>query len=578
MYLDSFEALNETLLELKRSKEREAHLAEENRVILASLSSLSNAETKYQIFDELNQVLEKYISFSDFIVISKAKDSQKFKTFLSSNPEFDNTVWKNGEKFHRVLQGESILLYEPNNIPEFDQLNHTLKRTIKSALLTGVQAQASDSVLLFLGNKKGQFDIETRMTLSHFRPLLERAIIDIEHKYELQKLVEVRTKELLEARIAAEKANEAKSQFLAMMSHEIRTPLSAVLGIIEILRDEANPTQQKLLERMENSAELLHTIIGDILDLSKIDSGHFILYQTWTNLFSKFNQSFEYYEKQAKNKGLSFHQDIYISQEYEYFVDSVRIMQIISNLVGNAIKFTQVGNIELTIKADNANLYITVKDTGIGIDYSLIDRLFSPFIQADNTKSRSYGGAGLGLTITKRLVELMRGSINLTSEVNKGTTFYIVLPMKIRPVQKTETDDHSIALLSDLKSDNGSDTDKARRILVVEDTKTNQMVIELLLTRMGYLVTIANNGIEALDLLERDDEFDLIFMDISMPKMDGLEATRRLRQKNIQIPIIALTAHSVNDEKETYLAAGINEVVMKPARSKQLTKIINEFF
>jgi hypothetical protein len=251
---DGYEQLNETLLELKHSKEREAKLAEENRVILAELSALSSAENKQQIFDELKQVLGRYIDFDDFVVLSKGKYDASFITFLSSNNQFLGKTWPNGKKFQRVLEGECILLFQPMSLEEFNLIPKTLDPSINNALLTGIKAKASDSVLLLLGSKKGQFGIQTKNTLLRFRPLLERAISDIEHKEKLQKLVDLKTKELLEAQVIAEKANQAKSKFLAMMSHELRTPLNAVLGIIELLRTESVSYQQELLERMDCSA------------------------------------------------------------------------------------------------------------------------------------------------------------------------------------------------------------------------------------------------------------------------------------------------------------------------------------
>ncbi len=411
MEQEKIEQLNEALLELERSKEREQRLAEENRVILAALSALSHAENKYQIFEELKKVLSRYIRFDDFIVISKDKESSIFSTYLASNLAFQGKEWFNGDKFQRVLDGECIILFEPSKLDEFRNLNHFLKDQINSALVTGIRAQTSDSVLLLLGTRKGQFSLETKSTLSRFRPLLERAINDIEHKEALQKLVDLKTRELKVAQQQAEQANQSKSQFLAMMSHELRTPLNAVLGLIDLLRDDSDAYQQDMLEQMENSAELLLVIINDILDLSRIESGHFELQRHWISLSRKLQHALEYHSQVAQAKDITFNVKASICEQFEYWVDSVRLTQILFNIIGNAIKFTHHGFVDVSLVTARDRLEIEVKDSGIGIDNERIEHLFSPFIQADTSITRNYGGTGLGLAITKHLVELMGAAL-----------------------------------------------------------------------------------------------------------------------------------------------------------------------
>lgn len=573
MEQEIIEQFNEALLELERSKEREQRLAEENRVILAALSAFSHADNKYQIFEELKKVLSRYIEFDDFIVISKPKHRQVYVTFLASNLAFQGKEWLNGSKFQRVLDGESIILFEPGKLDEFQNLNAFLKDQIQSALIAGIRAQTSDSVLLLLGNRKGQFSLETRSTLLRFRPLLERAINDIEHKEELQKLVDLRTQELQIAQQQAEQANQSKSKFLAMMSHELRTPLNAVLGLIDILRENSETYQLEMLEQMENSAELLLVIINDILDFSRIESGHFSLHCHWINLRKKLHQALEHHHQVATAKGIEFNLQATIHDGYEYWVDEVRLTQILFNVVGNAIKFTQHGSVDVRLVTTRDGLEINIEDTGIGIDSQRIDNLFSPFIQADDSITRNFGGTGLGLAITKHLVELMQGKIQVESELGKGSKFSIILPLKSR------SSDHVAAVpASDSEPSNKSViANVGRHILVVEDTKTNQMVIKLLLNRMGYNVTIAENGQQAIDIVAKKPAFDLIFMDISMPVMDGIEATRMLRAKQISAPIIALTAHSMHSDHEVCLGAGMNDIILKPIRSKELQRITDRY-
>lgn len=572
MEQEKIEQLNEALVELERSKEREQRLAEENRVILAALSALSHADNKYQIFEELKKVLSRYIRFDDFIVISKEKESRTFSTYLASNLAFQGKNWFNGDKFQRVLDGECIILFEPSKLEEFRNLNHFLKDQINSALVTGIRAQTSDSVLLLLGTRKGQFSLETKSTLSRFRPLLERAINDIEHKEALQKLVDLKTRELKIAQQQAEQANQSKSQFLAMMSHELRTPLNAVLGLIDLLRDDSDAYQQEMLEQMENSAELLLVIINDILDLSRIESGHFELQRHWISLSKKLQHALEYHSQVAQAKDIKFNVKASICEQFEYWVDSVRLTQILFNIIGNAIKFTHQGFVDVSLVTARNRLEIEVRDSGIGIDNERIEHLFSPFIQADTSITRNYGGTGLGLAITKHLVELMGGSIKVNSKLGEGSLFTISIPLESR---STSAANENAGQLSDTKTYDALDNSK--HILVVEDTKTNQMVIQLLLNRMGYNVTIANNGQHAIELIEKNRSFDLIFMDISMPIMDGIQATRILRSQRLTTPIIALTAHSMNSDHQNCLAAGMNDIVLKPIRSKELQRISDRY-
>ncbi|WP_199464989.1 ATP-binding protein [Vibrio sp. bablab_jr001] len=572
MEQEKIEQLNEALVELERSKEREQRLAEENRVILAALSALNHADNKYQIFEELKKVLSRYIRFDDFIVISKEKESRTFSTYLASNLAFQGKDWFNGDKFQRVLDGECIILFEPSKLEEFRNLNHFLKDQINSALVTGIRAQTSDSVLLLLGTRKGQFSLETKSTLSRFRPLLERAINDIEHKEALQKLVDLKTRELKIAQQQAEQANQSKSQFLAMMSHELRTPLNAVLGLIDLLRDDSDAYQQEMLEQMENSAELLLVIINDILDLSRIESGHFELQRHWISLSKKLQHALEYHSQVAQAKDIKFNVKASICEQFEYWVDSVRLTQILFNIIGNAIKFTHQGFVDVSLVTARDRLEIEVRDSGIGIDNERIEHLFSPFIQADTSITRNYGGTGLGLAITKHLVELMGGTIKVNSKLGEGSLFTISIPLESR---STAAANENAGQLSDTKTYDALDNSK--HILVVEDTKTNQMVIQLLLNRMGYSVTIANNGQHALELIEKNRSFDLIFMDISMPIMDGIQATRILRSQRLTTPIIALTAHSMNSDHQNCLAAGMNDIVLKPIRSKELQRISDRY-
>jgi len=381
--------------------------------------------------------------------------------------------------------------------------------------------------------------------------------------------------EVKKARLEAEKANRAKSEFLAMMSHEIRTPLNAILGLIDVLLGSTpREKDQDRLELMASSAELLLAIISDVLDLSKVESASFKLEKQVVNLRDTVTNSLSQYHPIAESKGLSF--ITILDEELPTYVntDPTRLSQILFNLVGNAIKFTSVGHIKISISlSENKYLNLEVEDTGIGMEQNAIDKLFSPFVQADSSITRKFGGTGLGLTITKHLVHSFNGSICVTSDIGQGSRFLVSIPVTTSHVK---TDD--VNNISSSKNDEVSIKRQSLNILVAEDSPANQMVIQLLLNNLGHNVTIANNGLEAIEIAkENETNLDLIFMDISMPEMDGITATRELRERNISLPILALTAHAMPDDKAQCLSSGMDDFITKPVRSKDLQRALSRF-
>lgn len=381
--------------------------------------------------------------------------------------------------------------------------------------------------------------------------------------------------EVKKARLEAEKANRAKSEFLAMMSHEIRTPLNAILGLIDVLLGSTpREKDQDRLELMASSAELLLAIISDVLDLSKVESASFKLEKQVVNLRDTVTNSLAQYHPIAESKGLSFITSL--DDELPTYVntDPTRLSQILFNLVGNAIKFTSVGHIKISISlSENKYLNLEVEDTGIGMEQNAIDKLFSPFVQADSSITRKFGGTGLGLTITKHLVHSFNGSICVTSDIGLGSRFLVSIPVTTSHVKNDDFNN-----ISSSKNDEVGIKRQSLNILVAEDSPANQMVIQLLLNNLGHNVTIANNGLEAIELAkENETNLDLIFMDISMPEMDGITATRELRELNISLPILALTAHAMPDDKAQCLSSGMDDFITKPVRSKDLQRALSRF-
>ncbi|MGF1756120.1 response regulator, partial [Vibrio makurazakiensis] len=513
--------------------------------------------------------LQQYIDFDDFIVISRASNDDNFKTLLSTNKVFRKLEWYRETKFSSSIDGDCTILFEPEHLIEFSHFNPLILDQIGAVLLTGIEADFSESVILLVGGKSKNFSIETKKTLKRFRPLIERAIIDIESKKQLEATVELRTKELQLAQYEAEKANRAKSEFLAMMSHEIRTPLNSIVGLFDILQQTKLTEEQfDILSKVEFSSELLSTIIGDILDISKIEAGSFSLHSDWIALRDTVTFVIEEQRKLAAKKDLQMNISIDIDESLHYYLDSTRVAQVFFNLIGNAIKFTDLGSVTVGVVANKCSLEISIEDTGIGITEENLSLLFSPFKQADSSITKRFGGTGLGLAITKHLVQLMDGTITVTSDVNLGTRFEIEIPTDTRLAVAMLNEEATVGFEGSFS--------KQLSVLVVEDNPTNQMVIKLLLSRMGHEVTLIDNGTDALNYVRCNQQsIDLIFMDVSMPGMDGMTTTQYIRREKITTPIVALTAHSTSNDKQQCMNSGMDAFVAKPVRANDLQKAIN---
>jgi signal transduction histidine kinase/ActR/RegA family two-component response regulator len=374
---------------------------------------------------------------------------------------------------------------------------------------------------------------------------------------------------LIAARLEAEAANSAKSQFLATISHEIRTPLNGVLGMAQIMAlSELDPVQKGRLNIIRSSGEILLSILNDVLDLSKIEAGKLIVETIDFDLGDVLRATTHAYTPLAAEKGLLFSQDL-DSIDGVYRGDPTRVRQILTNLISNALKFTEAGEIQVSAHVSGETLRLSVKDTGIGIAPEKLSTLFGKFTQADETTTRRFGGTGLGLSICRDLAELMGGRIDAESQEGQGSTFTASIPMiRVGDVAPAESD----------QAESPEAFGEGVRVLAAEDNQTNQLVLRTLLEMVGYEVAIASDGEEAVSLWEAGD-WDLILMDVQMPVMDGPTAARAIRQREAatgrrRTPILALTANTMAHQVKGYGEDGMDGHVAKPIDAETLFQAI----
>ena len=377
-----------------------------------------------------------------------------------------------------------------------------------------------------------------------------------------------------------EEVHRTKSLFITNMSHEVRTPMNGILGMASLLaQTPLTKEQQSYVETIRSCGDTLLTVINNILDFSAIESGRLTLDEKSTDLKSCVEEVMETFMARTTQAGVLLHCQIAEDVPPRILTDADRLRQILTNLIGNAVKFTQQGEIRIRIfmtgalpppaaHADSVVIGFEITDTGIGIEKDQFEQLFQSFSQVDPSGTREYGGAGLGLTISDRLVHLLNGRIHVESEPGKGSRFSFTIATRPAPLKTASTTLATIPRLADKYP---------LQILLAEDNPINRQLAVMILDKMGYAPGLAENGKVVLDQLQKEP-FDLIFMDIQMPEMDGLQATRHIRSKGVYQPIIiAMTANTTRKDRDDCLTEGMNDFLSKPVHLDELIRMLENW-
>lgn len=529
--------------------------------------------------DKLSKSLSEQLNIELYYAVNKSyfsNASKNIKKKLASTPSIDNAYIM--YKTHVIPKSIDKLLNNKNK----NHWVHITRETFIShtSELKDVSNKTLGSIL-FLVNITDQYDEFIKTILGFSSILVFIAMLLLLIGYFLiqayQKEIDLALAQREKAKQSAEMANHAKSEFLANMSHEIRTPMNAILGFVEQLAKNENDTKRlEQFEIISSSGKNLLNIINDILDFSKIESNKMDIAPHPCNIKKLLGEIKSLFEVMIKNKDQNLNFNIDENLPDCISTDKIRVNQIIFNLLSNAVKFTPVnGSITFNINYNKKEekLYCSVEDTGIGIAEDNLSKIFSAFDQEDSSITRKFGGTGLGLSISSKLVQLMGGELNVTSKVGEGSkfTFDIFAPLCDNTEKTIQSFDYV------------SNTEKTKKghILVVEDNKTNQLLMGMILESLGNTYDVSNNGVEALKLFKQN-QYDIILMDENMPFMGGIETSREMKtiestQGIKHTPIIAVTANALDNDKERFLNAGMDDYISKPYTEEDISKILQRY-
>jgi signal transduction histidine kinase len=534
----------------------------------------TNAEKRYASYTGLppgNYTFILKTTNNDGLLCDE-KDDVRLK--IAIVPAFWQTLWFQLLVFLIIAGSISFLI--TNRMLTLRRMNKTLDVKIKerTSELENVNKFLEERTIeleevnTILEDRQEEINLQKDEIVKQLEELKEQQakIIDQnaeldKHRNHLETLVEERTIELEEALKKAEQSDKLKTSFLTNMSHEIRTPMNAILGFSKLIQGNLAPEKrEKFINIIDTNGKLLLTLINDILDLSSIQSQHVSLKPMQNNLYNALLKVYDIFKAETKNKKIAFALKTNgLDKNLEFDFDEIRLKQVIINLISNAIKFTEQGTIEFGVMTIDEKATFFVKDSGIGIDKSFGDSIFDRFFKIETNKSQLYRGTGLGLAICKSIVKLWNGDIWYESEIGVGTTFYFTMPIIKSTESITETSANPIILL-DLSGVN---------ILVAEDEASNFILVEDYLAETNAKITWVKNGADAVEMT-KSGEYNLVLMDIKMPILDGMEAARRIKAIQPELPIIALTAFAFKNEIEDILRSGMDTYLIKPIEKQDL--------
>jgi len=565
-------------------KGRYKELSTHYDVIIQTLKTIQARKDNAMIQKEIDALREAYL-FNKTIA----------KNFIANNDKDfnDNALIQN-----RGLWNKAEALFQEEYTNSEEEFNHALSEIASESVDFFIFSFLLAGLTLLLFSTVGSYlylSIQRRFTKVHLalsnlqteKPDFSTKMI-IERDDEIGKLIvgfnclqdkfKEDNKKLIVLKQQAEDTAKLKSEFLANMSHEIRTPMNGIIGMSYLaLQSGLTSKQQRYIEKIDNSAKMLLTIINDILDLSKIESGKLPIDKHNFNLYKMVKNSLDLIRFDLQEKGLKLNVHYSNNIAKNIYGDSLRISQVLINLLSNAVKFTAHGEISLNINKLNNNIFqFEVKDTGIGLSQEEQAKIFKPFSQADGSTTRNYGGTGLGLVISKQLIELMNGKIWVESIPKKGSSFIFEIELEEIEGNSEVFPSSSENTQPIIENKSNIKTIDNAHILLVEDNEINQEIIVGLLEHSSIKLDIASNGQEAIELSEKQ-KYDLILMDIQMPIMDGYEASEKIREKDNNIPIIALTANAMKEDIEKSKRHGMNTHLNKPIDVEKLYRVFLQY-